>query len=68
MASGHVKFFNQNRGFGFIVPDDGGTDVFCHVVDLKASGISKVADGQKVNFETAPGRDGKSKAINISLA
>lgn len=68
MATGVTKFFNKDKGFGFIVPDTAGPDIFCHVVDLKASGLTKLTEGQKVKFDTAPGRDGKLKAINISLA
>lgn len=68
MASGKVKFFNKDRGFGFIIPDTGGPDIFCHIVDMKASGIAKLEEDQRVKFETTPGREGKLKAIKISVA
>ncbi|MGO7018609.1 cold-shock protein [Rhizobium leguminosarum] len=69
MASGTVKFFNAEKGFGFISPDNGSADIFVHVSALQASGIYELRDGQKVSFDTEPDRRGKGpKAINIELA
>lgn len=64
--SGTVKFFNAEKGFGFITPEDGGKDIFVHISAVQASGLPGLADGQKVSFETEPDRRGKGpKAINL---
>ena len=69
MATGTVKFFNQSKGFGFIVPDDGGNDLFVHISAVQASGLPGLDDGQKVSFETEPDKRGKGpKAVNLALA
>ncbi|MNU30332.1 Cold shock protein 2 [compost metagenome] len=68
MARGTVKFFNGDKGFGFITPENGGSDIFVHISALQASGIGNLTDGQKVSFDTEPDRRGKGpKAINIEL-
>lgn len=66
MATGTVKFFAQDKGFGFITPDDGGQDVFVHI---SAVGYGEaLKDGQKVRFEVGQDRKtGKSKAENVSV-
>jgi CspA family cold shock protein len=64
---GTVKFFNTAKGFGFIQPDDGSKDAFVHVTALERSGIPGLAEGQKVSYELATGRDGKVSATNLSL-
>ncbi len=67
MATGTVKFFNQSKGFGFIVPDDGGSDLFVHISAVQASGLPGLDDGQKVSFETEPDKRGKGpKAVNLA--
>lgn len=64
--SGTVKFFNTSKGFGFITPEGGGKDVFVHISAVEASGMSTLADGQQVTFDTEPDRMGKGpKAVNI---
>lgn len=64
MATGTVKFFNQDKGFGFITPDNGGPDVFVHVSALQGSG--SLRDGQKVSYDVGQDRKtGKSKAENV---
>ncbi|MDR6758669.1 CspA family cold shock protein [Mycoplana sp. BE70] len=64
MATGTVKFFNQNKGFGFITPEDGGDDVFVHVSALQ--GLGSLQDGQKVSYDLGQDRKtGKSKAENV---
>jgi len=69
MASGTVKFFNGSKGFGFITPDDGGSDVFVHVSAVEASGCPPLADGMKVTFDTEPDSRGKGpKAVNLAMA
>jgi cold shock protein len=67
MPTGRVKFFNTDRGYGFIAPDDGGPDVFVHVHDIEAAGIKIVVAGQLLAYEVGPARDGRSKAVNIHL-
>ncbi|WP_111564504.1 cold-shock protein [Rhizobium sp. AN80A] len=69
MASGIVKFFNADKGFGFITPTGGGADIFLHVSALQASGLQSLQDGQKVTFDTEPDKRGKGpKAIAIRIA
>ncbi|MGV8936938.1 MAG: cold-shock protein [Allorhizobium sp.] len=65
-TKGTVKFFNQDKGFGFITPEGGAKDVFVHISALQASGIQTLRDGQEVTFDTEPDRMGKGpKAVNI---
>ena len=69
MQKGTVKFFNEQKGFGFIAPDDGGKDVFVHVTALERAGIRTLSEGQKVNFDTQPDRrTGKVAVANIEAA
>jgi CspA family cold shock protein len=64
--TGTVKFFNADKGFGFITPDNGGADVFVHISDVERSGLSTLSDNQKVSFESQPDPRGKGpKAINL---
>ncbi len=67
MATGTVKWFNSEKGFGFIAPDEGGKDVFVHITALRAAGLETLQDDQKVSFEMESGRDGRSSAGNIEL-
>lgn len=67
MQLGTVKFFIEGRGFGFIVPSDGSADVFVHAKELHKVGIRKLTEGQSVQFECGPGRDGKPKALKVEL-
>jgi CspA family cold shock protein len=67
MAKGTVKWFNAVKGYGFIEPEDGGRDVFVHVSALERAGISTLNEGQKLEFEMAPGRDGKTAADDLKL-
>ena len=68
MANGTVKFFNTQKGFGFIETDTGGKDVFVHISSLERSGLTGLADDQKVTFDIEEGRDGRESAINLALA
>jgi len=67
MPSGRVKFFNSVRGYGFIAPDGGGSDVFVHVHDVEAAGKKILVAGQLIAYEIGPARDGRSKAVNLRL-
>ncbi|MCX7358543.1 MAG: cold-shock protein [Alphaproteobacteria bacterium] len=65
MAVGTVKFFNGQKGFGFIAVDGGGKDVFVHISAVERSGLSGLADGQKVTFDLEKDRQGRDSAINL---
>ena len=68
MANGTVKWFNTTKGFGFIAPETGGKDVFVHVSALERSGLTSLADEQKVTYDVESGRDGRESAANLALA
>ncbi len=68
MANGTVKWFNSTKGFGFIEPETGGKDVFVHVSAVERSGLTGLADNQKVTFDVEAGRDGRESATNLQLA
>ena len=69
MTNGTVKFYNDQKGFGFIKPDEGSTDVFVHATALERAGIRGLAEGQKVAFETqVDSRSGKTAVSTIELA
>jgi cold shock protein len=62
MVKGVVKWFNAEKGYGFIRPDDGGKDVFVHITAVRDAGLETLADNQPVEFELIPGRDGRTSA------
>ena len=67
MPNGTVKWFNTTKGFGFIEPEGGGKDVFVHISAVERSGLTGLADNQKVSFEMEEGRDGREMAANLKL-
>ncbi len=67
MANGTVKWFNPSKGFGFIQPDNGGTDVFVHISAVERAGLNSLNEGQKVSYELATDK-GKTSAANLKLA
>ncbi|MGA2088105.1 MAG: cold-shock protein [Stellaceae bacterium] len=67
MATGTVKWFNAQKGFGFIRPDDGSKDVFVHISAVERAGLGSLNEGQKVKYEVAMDR-GKSAAANLAIA
>jgi cold shock protein len=67
MTIGTVKFFNVNKGFGFIAPEDGGKDVFVHASAVEMAGMRVLAEGQRVSFEIEADAKG-SKAVNLQAA
>ena len=68
MANGTVKWFNSTKGFGFIEPEGGGgKDVFVHISAVERSGLTGLADGQKLTYELEVGRDGRESASNLTL-
>ena len=68
MASGTVKWFNPNKGYGFIEANDGTGDVFVHISAVERAGLSNLNEGQKVEFEVVTGRNGKSAAENLVVS
>ena len=64
MGTGTVKWFNNNKGYGFIVPDDGEKDVFVHFSNITSEGYKTLEEGQKVEFETTDGEKGP-EAVNV---
>ena len=67
MPSGRIRFFNTDRGYGFIAPDDGGSDVFVHVHDVEAAGMRILVAGELVAYEVGLARDGRSKAVKLRV-
>ncbi len=67
MPTGTVKWFNTTKGFGFIEPSEGGSDVFVHISAVEQSGLTGLADNQKVEYELQDGRDGRQMAGNLKL-
>ena len=67
MATGTVKWFNAEKGFGFIAPEDGGADVFAHFSAINSNGYRSLEENQKVNFETTQGPKGP-QAENVRIA
>jgi CspA family cold shock protein len=65
VATGTVKWFNPTKGYGFIQPDDGSNDAFVHISAVERAGLQSLREGQKVEFELVPGRNGKSSAENL---
>jgi len=65
MSTGTVKWFNGQKGYGFIQPDEGGNDVFVHISAVERAGLSSLREGQKISFDTERGRNGKIAAINL---
>jgi CspA family cold shock protein len=65
MATGTVKWFNPQKGYGFIEPSDGGKDAFVHISAVEQAGLSTLREGQKVEYELVPGRNGRASAENL---
>ena len=65
MPVGTVKFFNTQKGFGFIQPDDGSKDVFVHVSAVERAGLGQLNEGQKLSYELERGQQGKTSAVNL---
>ena len=67
MATGTVKWFNPNTGFGFIEPEDGSKDAFVHISAVERAGLHSLMEGQKVSYDLQTGQNGKSSAENLSI-
>ena len=69
MATGTVKWFNNQKGYGFIEPEDGGADIFVHISAVEKAGMRSLHEGQKINFEVQDDpKKGKSSAVNLTEA
>jgi cold shock protein len=68
MAIGTVKWFNAQRGYGFIQPEDGSKDVFVHISAVEHAGIANLQEGQRLSFELERGNQGKTSAVNLQQA
>ena len=68
MASGVVKWFNAEKGYGFITPDDGGRDLFVHHSEIQMQGYRELFEGQKVEFEVTEGRNGRGPQASAVTA
>ena len=67
MPNGTVKFFNAQKGYGFVTPEGGGKDDFVHISALERAGIDSLNEGDKISYERETGRDGKASAGNVKL-
>jgi len=67
MASGTVKWFNSQKGYGFIAPEGGSKDVFVHTSAVERAGLQGLNEGQRIQYDLAPGKDGKSSAENLKV-
>ncbi len=68
MAIGTVKWFNAQKGYGFIQPDDGSKDVFVHISAVERANLGSLQEGQKISYELERGQQGKSSAVNLRSA
>jgi len=68
MAIGTVKWFNAQKGFGFIQPEDGSKDVFVHISAVERAGIGNLREGQKLTYDLERGQQGKTSAVNLKQA
>lgn len=68
MPIGTVKFFNADKGYGFIQPDDGGEDSFVHISAVQAAGLATLNKEERVTYEVETGRNGRKSAVNIASA
>ncbi|EGO96793.1 MULTISPECIES: cold-shock protein [Acidiphilium] len=68
MSQGTVKWYNSQKGYGFITPNDGSKDVFVHVSDVERAGLGSLNEGQKLNYELQRGQQGKMSAVNLQAA
>jgi cold shock protein len=68
MSSGTVKWFNGQKGYGFIQPDDGSKDVFVHISAVERAGLTGLNEGQKVSYDLERGQQGKTSAVNLQAS
>lgn len=68
MSSGTIKWFNAQKGYGFIQPDDGSKDVFVHISAVERAGLRGLNEGQKVSYDIERGQHGKTSAVNLQAS
>ena len=68
MPIGTVKFFNESKGYGFIAPEDGGSDAFVHITDVERAGMRTLDKDQRVSYDLEEDQRGKTKAVNLQSA
>lgn len=68
MTIGTVKFFNTDKGYGFIQPEDGSSDSFVHISAVQAAGMTTLKEGERLSYEVEVGQNGKASAVNLSAA
>ena len=67
MSTGRVKWFNTTKGFGFIEPDEGGSDAFVHITAVQEAGLKELVEGQHLEYEMMPAKNGRDCAMNLKL-
>jgi len=67
MTVGNVKWFNSQKGFGFIQPEDGSKDAFVHISAVERAGLASLSEGQRAQYDLVPGKNGKSSAENLKV-
>jgi CspA family cold shock protein len=67
MSKGTVKWFNSQKGYGFIQPDDGSKDVFVHISAVERAGLTNLNEGQSVTYDIGTGQQGKTSAVNLQV-
>ena len=68
MSTGTVKWFNAQKGYGFIQPEDGSKDIFVHISAVERAGLQNLSEGQKLSYDVEPGKQGKVSAVNLQTA
>ena len=68
MSKGTVKWFNSQKGYGFIQPEDGSKDVFVHISAVERAGLANLNEGQSVDYDVERGQQGKTSAVNLKLS
>ena len=68
MPIGTVKFFNDDKGYGFIAPEDGGSDAFVHITAVQRAGMDTLTQNQRLGYELETGRNGRTSAVNLQPA
>jgi CspA family cold shock protein len=68
MPTGTVKFFNENKGYGFIQPDEGGNDAFVHITAVERAGMRSLRENQRISYDIEQDQRGKLKAVNLKSA